>query len=203
MKRRYDIRMILTLTGASGAGKTTIAERLITELPNAHFLTSCTTRAARPSDLPGEYLYLSNDDFDRMDEQGDFLWTAQVADTRHGTAKQSLQCALDDKDAISIMILVPEVLTRLYAFAEELGKRVSIRSILIRTPSEDILRTRMRERGDENEKINARITATIAYETKARETGINFIEIENEGSIGGAVQKITDALFANPLAPSL
>jgi guanylate kinase len=195
--------MILTLTGASGAGKTTIAEQLIAELPNAHFLTSYTTRAARPSDLPGEYLYLSNDDFDRMDEQGDFLWTAQVADTRHGTAKQSLQRALDDRGAISIMILVPEVLTRLYAFAEELGKRASIRSILIHTPSEDVLRARMRERGDEDEKINARIEATIAYETKARETGINFIEIENEGSIENAVQKITDALLANPLTSSL
>ena len=135
-----------------------------------------------------------------MDEQGDFLWTAQVADTRHGTAKQSLQRALDDRDAISIMILVPEVLTRLYAFAEELGKRASIRSILIRTPSEESV-ARMRERGDENEKIDARIEATIAYETKARETGIEFIEIENEGNVENAVQKITDALLANPLAP--
>lgn len=194
MKRRYDILMILTLTGASGAGKTTISERLISLSPTVRFLISYTTRAARPSDLPGEFAYLSNSDFDRMKEDGAFLWTAQVADTRHGTAERSLKEAFDDENTISIMILVPEVLTTLYAFADRIGKRASLRSVLIRTPDESVLRARMRKRGDEDEKIDARIVATLTYEARARETGIDFIEIENEGAVENAAQNIKNAL---------
>ncbi len=186
--------MILTLTGASGAGKTTIAERLIGTLAHARFLTSFTTRAARPNDLPREYAYLSNADFDRMRDNGEFLWTAEVADTRHGTAKASLQHALDDNRTISIMILVPEVMTKLYDFADQSGKRASIHSILVRTPSEDVLRARMRERGDEEAKIDGRIKATLDYEAKARATGIGFIEIGNDGNVEEAVQAILNVI---------
>jgi len=185
--------MILTLTGASGAGKTTIAERLIATMPDAHFLTSFTTRAARPSDLPGEYDYLSNDAFDNMEARGEFLWTARVADTRHGTTRSSLQAALDNETSISIMILVPEVLTKLCDFAGAIGKRDAIRPVLITTPPEGILRARMRERGDEDAKIEARIAATLDYEAKAKATGITFIEIANEGDANEAVRMITDA----------
>ena len=186
--------MILTLTGASGAGKTTIAERLIATLPDAHFLTSYTTRAVRPSDLPGEYVYLSDDTFDAMETRGDFLWTARVADTRHGTTKSSLQMALDDNASISIMILVPEVMTKLYEFADALGRRASVRSILVCTPSEQLLRARMRDRGDEDAKIDARIAATLDYEANACATGIGFIEITNEGDVDEAVRAIADAI---------
>jgi guanylate kinase len=172
--------MILTLTGASGAGKTTIAERLIETLPHARFLLSSTTRLPRPSDLPGEYEYLDHETFQKLRDDGRFAWTAAVGSTSHGTRHDLLRAALENPSTISIMILVPEVLQKLYAFAEEIGKRDAIVSFLVRTLPEPVLRARMHERGDVDAQIDERIVATLAYETSARATGVSFIEISND-----------------------
>lgn len=52
--------MILTLTGASGAGKTTIARILLKELPlDVMMVPSYTTRKPRESDIEGECKYVS------------------------------------------------------------------------------------------------------------------------------------------------
>ena len=186
--------MILTLTGASGAGKTTIAKRLIEALPNTQFLLSSTTRAPRPSDLPGEYEYLDQAAFDRCREDGSFEWTARVGSTSHGTRSDHLRDALLNPSAISIMILVPEVLKQLYAYADRIGKRDAIRSFLILTLPESILRARMHERGDVDAQIDERIIATRSYETTARETGVTFFEIRNDREIEETMREVLQAL---------
>jgi guanylate kinase len=186
--------MILTLTGASGAGKTTIAKRLIETLPQTRFLLSSTTRSSRPSDLPGEYEYLDHKTFDQLRADGHFAWTAAVGTTSHGTRHNLLRDALENPTTISIMILVPEVLQKLYAFAEEIGKRDAIVSFLVRTLPEPILRARMHERGDVDAQIDERIIATLAYETSARATGISFFEISNAGTIEETMREVLGAL---------
>lgn len=55
----------------------------------------------------------------------------------------------------------------------------------------------MRERGDEEAKIEARINATLDYEANARATGIDFVEIWNDGKVEEAVQMIVDRITGN------
>jgi guanylate kinase len=189
--------MILTLTGASGAGKTTIAERLIADLPDARFLMSYTTRTPRPNDLPGEYAYLSIAEFDKMNAPGEFLWMANVGKTRYGTSKTALREALEDHQSVSLMILVPEVMKPLFDFAASISQQEAIRPILVLTPPEEILRARMRARGDDDTEIDGRIAATLDFERKARETGIDFIEIGNERGIDDAVREIAESVVVS------
>ena len=65
--------MIWSLTGSSASGKTTIARLIIEEVPNAKPLQSVTTRAVRASDIPGEYEYVNEMEFDRLSRAREFL----------------------------------------------------------------------------------------------------------------------------------
>ena len=182
--------MIVTLTGASGTGKTTLAKRLLTKLNGARMLTSFTTRAARPSDLPGEYEYLSREALERMRADGRFQWTTDLSGTSYGTTTESLRTALEDDGSASIMILVPETLPKLYAFADSLGKRDCIRSFFLLSPPTDVLRERMVSRGDDAASIERRLADCAEWEHVARVSDVPYDYIEDNDSLDEKLMRI-------------
>lgn len=175
--------MIITLTGASGTGKTTIAQALMERLPNALPLISYTTRPPRPNDLPGDFIFVSKREFEVIASSNEFLWTAKVGDTRYATKKEDLKQAFADKDAVRIMLLVPERLPNVHAYAKKLGMSNRLLSFAIASPGADILRKRMRERGDDEITIEKRIAATSDFEEKARKAGVPLVWIQDEGDL--------------------
>jgi len=182
--------MIITLTGPSGSGKTTIAKALIARGHNVRMLTSPTTRAPRATDIKNEYEYVSEAAFHRLLGQDAFLWTAEITGVWHGTTELSLHRALTDDNTTWIMILVPDVLPKLYAFAEGMGKRDTITSFFIHVADEAVLRARMLERGDAPEKADARIKACRDYEQEANESGVDYIRVDNSGDLTATVETI-------------
>jgi len=68
-------RPVFVLTGTSGEGKSTLAKLLVERLPGELELAiSATTRPMRPGEQDGrDYWFLSDEDFDRRLEEGDFL----------------------------------------------------------------------------------------------------------------------------------
>jgi len=169
--------MILTLTGASGTGKTTLAKMLYAAVPGSGPLVSYTTRPKRDTDLPGDYAYVSPVEFESMDKHGDFLWTANVGVTRYGTTKDALRHALEDQERIHLMVLVPERVPNVHEYAASIGKSDQVKSFLFETPVESTLRERMKGRGESAEGIEGRIRDTGAFESSAIATGISFIRI--------------------------
>src|SRR6185437_7584339 len=109
--------MILSLTGPSGVGKTTLMHNLLHALPNVKTLTSYTTRAPRESDEPGEYNYISQEEFDRMQAAGEFLWTAQAYVNHYGTRKADIDIALANKDTLYMPVLVLSAVKKLHEYA--------------------------------------------------------------------------------------
>jgi guanylate kinase len=88
--------LLLVLSAPSGAGKTTLAHRLIKALPEAVFSISATTRAPRGQERDGhDYHFLSPAEFDKKIEDGEFVEWAEVYGHRYGTLHQTLQKALD------------------------------------------------------------------------------------------------------------
>lgn len=72
-------RSIVVLTAPSGAGKTTIAHRVLEALPEMQFSVSATTRSARPGETDGEdYHFLSIGEFERRIDAGDLLEYEEV-----------------------------------------------------------------------------------------------------------------------------
>ena len=68
-------KSIIAITGPSGAGKTTLGDKLVlyNDIVIPHH---CTTRAKRPDDKEGFYRYLSHDEYRRLQEDDKFLITS-------------------------------------------------------------------------------------------------------------------------------
>lgn len=171
--------MVLTLTGPSGTGKTTIAKRLLAELPDASLLRSITTRDPRPSDLPGEYEYVTRDAFETLRREGEFEWTATLAGTWYGTRREDLFIAVREPALAWISILVPERIPNILAVARELKCPNRVKAFFILPPSGSVLEGRMRERGDTPDAIEKRRTVDSSWEDAARMSGIPYIFIED------------------------
>ena len=71
--------ILIILSSPSGAGKTTLARKLIEWDPQIEFSVSATTRPPRPGETEGrEYHFVSNEEFQRMIKQGELLEFASV-----------------------------------------------------------------------------------------------------------------------------
>lgn len=87
--------ILIIISSPSGAGKTTLARRLLTEFGELGFSVSYTTRAPRVNERDGvDYYFVSTTEFEAMVERGDFAEWAQVHGNRYGTARQVVEDAL-------------------------------------------------------------------------------------------------------------
>lgn len=196
--------MIVTLTGASGVGKSSIMKGALERLgPSARILESCTTRAPRPSDLPGEYRYLDPREFQAVRDEGRFLWTVEVHGASYGTPKIAVLDALTEPQrvayapSLSFMILVPDVLRILDAFVRRVcGADADhhLTSFFVLSPGPAELRARLAKRGDDETAVVRRLDDCIRWEAEARASGIPYIFIENSGPLDDAVRRVKSLL---------
>ncbi len=134
---------VVIISGPSGAGKTTLVERVIRASPVKLVKSiSATTRPARIGECDGEaYYFLSSDEFAARKSQGEFLETAEVFGAGHwyGTLKSEVERArqaggwslleIDVQGALHVMELFPDALT-----------------IFLKPPSLEILEQRLHAR---------------------------------------------------------
>ena len=80
--------LMLVLSSPSGAGKTTIANRLLAANPSVVLSISATTRKPRPGEVDGkDYYFISEDKFFEMRDTGGFLEWANVFGNYYGTPR--------------------------------------------------------------------------------------------------------------------
>lgn len=90
----------LVISAPSGAGKTTLVQRLLREFPQFGYSISCTTRQPRQGEVDGkDYVFLSREEFEERQAQGYFAEWAEVHGNLYGTplapVKDSLQRGQD------------------------------------------------------------------------------------------------------------
>lgn len=89
-------RRVVVLSAPSGAGKTTIAHRLLERNPRWCFSVSATTRSMRPNEVNGEdYHFLSVEEFNRRVEHGDLVEWEEIYGNYYGTLKSEVTRLLD------------------------------------------------------------------------------------------------------------
>lgn len=145
--------LMLILSSPSGAGKTTIARMLLEKDAHIRNSVSCTTRPPRPGEVDGrDYHFVSQEQFDRMAENGEFLEWAHVFGKSYGTPKAQVKAGLKagqdylfdidwqgtqqlyqklERDVVRVFLLPPSI--------EELRARLTGRG----TDSAEIIASRM------------------------------------------------------------
>jgi len=89
--------LMLVLSSPSGAGKTTIARKLLEEDKDIELSVSHTTRKKRKGERDGkDYRFVNHDAFTRMRDQGEFLEWAVVFDNYYGTTRKPVEQALTE-----------------------------------------------------------------------------------------------------------
>lgn len=80
---------LIAVVGASGAGKTAIAEYVRKELGVSR-IPSCTSRAPRAGDTEGYYKHLSPEEFLRRRERGEFFECASYGSNWYGRLRKDM-----------------------------------------------------------------------------------------------------------------
>jgi guanylate kinase len=88
--------LMLVISSPSGAGKTTLARKLVSDHAELELSISATTRAARPGEDDGrEYHFIDRARFEAMRAAGAFLEHAEVHEHCYGTPKEPVMAALE------------------------------------------------------------------------------------------------------------
>jgi len=155
--------LLLILSAPSGTGKTTLARRLVAAHPGASFSVSYTTRPLRAGEKDGvDYRFVTEKEFQRMIDAGEFLEWARVHGHHYGTPRSSIQGGaplvvfdIDVQGGESIKKQVPEAVR-----------------VLILPPSLEELKRRLRARStDDDATIRRRLAAAKAEIDRARASG--------------------------------
>jgi guanylate kinase len=184
---------VFVITGPSGVGKGTLIRALRERVPELDLSVSATTRRPRPGETQGvDYHFLSDDEFAKRVEAGDFVEWAEYSGRRYGT----LRSDLESRTAAGRPVLLEIEVQGARQVRETLPDAVQI---FIVPPSEDALRARLIGRGtDDPESVAARLR-TAREELAAREEFQHQVRNDRlEDAVGDLEAIVRGALHSDP-----
>jgi len=136
---------IFVFSAPSGAGKNTLIDFVLATVPDTAYSISATTRPPRPGEVNGRhYFFMSEQEFKRRAEAGEFAEWALVHGFHYGTPKSFIDAAVAAGKHIVMDIDVAGKKKFDRAYPEAVG-------ILVLPPSMDELERRLRSRGSDGE----------------------------------------------------
>jgi len=183
---------LFVVSAPSGAGKTTVVERLIQLMPDLLMSRSYTSRPARPGEADGvDYNFVSRERFEAMIAGGQFLEWAEYAGHFYGTSvvdtERELERGID-------LVLVIEV-----QGARQVRRhtRSSVLVFLL-PPSSEALETRLRSRGeDSEEQIRRRLQ--VAREELRAVSEYDYVVVND--TIDACVERLRAVILAERARP--
>lgn len=139
------------ITGPSGVGKGTLIKGLLERMPGLQLAVSATTREPRAGEVNGrDYHFLSEVEFERRADAGEFVEHAVYAQNRYGTLRSELE-----RPALGIVLEID--LEGARQVRRSLPEAVQV---FIEPPSFESLHRRLEERGsDSAEQVERRLAA--------------------------------------------
>ncbi|HUG12291.1 MAG TPA: guanylate kinase [Opitutaceae bacterium] len=173
--------VLMIIAGPAGTGKTTLAARIVAEVPEVEKVITVTTRPARPGEVDGkDYHFFSEEQFDRSLAHGEFLeWARVHGRFRYGTLRRSVH----EKLAAGINLVMNVDVQGVRSINEVAKSDPMIRSALVtvfvKPPSMEELRKRLIGRGHDDEE-------EIARRLKSAENEMRSIDIFDEVIVSGS-----------------
>jgi guanylate kinase len=138
------------LSSPSGAGKTSIATKLIEQDLSIDMSISMTTRKARPGEVDGkDYLFVTKDEFNKAIEHNELLEWAEVFGNYYGTPRKAVEQKLENGQDV-LFDIDWQGTQQLH---EKVGK--DLVRLFILPPSVKILEDRLKRRGQDEDHIVA------------------------------------------------
>ena len=137
--------LLFIVSAPSGAGKTTLVERLVEQVPALRMSRSYTSREARAGETNGvDYNFVSRARFEEMIASGDFLEWADVFGNLYGTCASDTERMLAAGDDVVLVIDVQG--------ARKVRQRgVAATTVFVMPPSFQVLEQRLRGRSKDAE----------------------------------------------------
>ena len=153
---------VFVITGPSGVGKGTLIERLLERIPDLELSVSATTRPPRSGEVDGrDYHFLTDDEFERRVEAGDFLEHATYSGHRYGTLREEVERRLEQGRSVVLEIEVQGARQVRDAMPEAV-------QIFIAPPDREALRSRLEGRGTDSAAAIERRLRTAEIELEAQ-----------------------------------
>jgi guanylate kinase len=165
--------LLFIVSAPSGAGKTTLVERLVEQTPRLRMSRSYTSRHAREGERDSvDYTFVTRDRFETMVAADEFLEWADVFGNLYGTAAADTERLLDAGHDVVLVIDVQG--------ARKLRARgVPACAVFVMPPSFAVLEQRLRGRSkDCEEDIQRRLQ--VAREEVAAFTEYDFVVVNDE-----------------------
>ncbi len=138
------------LSSPSGAGKTSIATKLIDQDKNIDMSISMTTRKARPGEIDGkDYIFVNKVQFNKAIENNELLEWAEVFGNFYGTPRKAVEQKLENGQDV-LFDIDWQGTQQLH---EKVGK--DLVRLFILPPSVKVLEDRLKRRGQDEDHIVA------------------------------------------------
>jgi guanylate kinase len=179
--------LLFIVSAPSGAGKTTLVERLVEQVPHLRMSRSYTSRPARAGETHGvDYNFVTRDRFEAMAKAGEFLEWAPVFGNLYGTRAGDTEEMLASCQDVVLVIDVQGA-------RKVRARAIETVAVFVMPPSFEVLEQRLRGRSkDSEDAIQQRLQ--VARDEVAAFTEYDFVIVNDE--LTAAVDQLRGIVIA-------
>lgn len=153
MRRKLVKPLLIVISAPSGAGKTTLCDKLLQEFPEISYSVSCTTRDPRGEEEDGvDYFFMTEEGFRQKIANKELLEFAKVHGNYYGTLRKPVEDAFKAGDSV-LMDIDVEGAGQVRDVIDQLEDGNPLKEgfvdIFISPPSTEELRRRLERRGED------------------------------------------------------
>ena len=179
--------LLFIVSAPSGAGKTTLVERLVEQVPHLRMSRSYTSRALRPGETDGvDYNFVTRQRFESMAAAGEFLEWAEVFGNLYGTCAEDTDGMLGRGDDVVLVIDVQGA-------RKVRARGLPARTVFVMPPSFAVLEQRLRGRSKDDEAAIQR-RLEVARAEVAAFTEYDFVVVNDD--VSAAVDRLRGIVVA-------
>jgi len=181
---------LFLLSGTSGVGKTTVAYKLLEQLPNLKRLVTYVTREPRPGETNGiDYHFVSREEFEKRLAAGEFFEHDEHYGNWYGNSRKDLEKIWAD-DHLALAVLDPNGVRSIKKIFPE------AKTIFIEPDNLDNLKNRIRQRPMTDEAFEKRWVKVLEELKEA--TSYDFRIVNAEGKLDEAVEQVKNIIETPP-----